>query len=110
MFRQLFRLKKTKTRREVKYEFRLSSRELCSANNKNIDWGLVRITNATLLTVNMTVVEDTFPSVEAEFRRQAARRAIETTMMTLHNRMMQNGTPYVKIKLVIIQIAQNFAI
>ena len=62
-----------------------------------------------LLTVNITVVDDIFPSVELEFRRQAARRAIATTMMTLHDRMMQRGTPYVKIKLVISQLSQNFA-
>ena len=109
MFRQLYRLQKTKTRRAVKYEFRLSSSEIFSAKNKQTDWGLVRITNATLLTVNMTVVDDTFPPVAAEFRHQAARRAIETTMMTLHNRMMPKGTPYVTIKLVIIKISQHFA-
>ena len=103
MFRQLFRLKKTKTRRPVKYKFRLTSRELYSTNNTNIDWGIVRSTNATLLTVNMTVVEDIFPPVEL------VRRAIETRMRTLHNRMIPNGTPYVTIKLVNIQIPHNFA-
>ena len=40
--------------------------------------GAVRSTNATLLTVNMTVVDDIFPSVELEFRRHAARRVIAT--------------------------------
>ena len=62
-----------------------------------------------LLTVNMTVVDDIFPSVELEFRLQAARRAIATVMMTLHNRMRLKGTPYVTIKLVIIQVSQNRA-